>query len=103
MNVGLPFVPGGPATLTELRAAFDLAMSTGLWANTYATTNWEEYWAVGTAAWLDAQFTVSSPQGDGVYNNIGTREALTAYDPALAALLERVYPVAWRYACPSVS
>ena len=100
MNVGLPFVADGPATLIEIRAAFTLAMAAGLWANTYSITNWEEYWAVGTAAWFDAQFTVESPQGDEVYNNIGTREALVAYDPSLALLLERVYSSEWRYACP---
>ncbi len=103
MNVGLPFTEDGSTILIELRAAYSLAVSTGLWANTYALTNWEEYWAVGTAAWFDAQYTVNSPFGDGVYNNVGTREALIAYDPVLAELLGRVYSVDWRYSCPSAS
>jgi hypothetical protein len=103
MNVGLPFTEDGSSMLIELRAAYSLAMSTGLWANIYSTTNWEEYWAVGTAAWFDAQYTVDSPLGDGVYNDVGTREALIAYDPVLAELLGRVYSVDWRYSCPANS
>jgi hypothetical protein len=70
-------------------AAYKAAMAKGLYKNTYAATNADEYWAEGVQDWFDANLT--STPSNGIHNEIGTRAQLRQYDPALAALLEKVY------------
>lgn len=73
----------------EVQAAYKDAMAKGLFKNTYAATNADEYWAEGVQDWFDANLT--STPSNGIHNEIGTRAQLKTYDPALAALLEKVY------------
>jgi hypothetical protein len=75
-----------PALHARVRAAYDAAMAKGLWAGEYASTTYEEYWAVGTQYWFETgriavfdQVRVLSP------------DDLRAYDPALHAVLAEVY------------
>lgn len=80
----------------RLRAAYEAAKSAGLWENTYAMTNREEYFAEGTQSWFDCNAAPGK-----VHGKVRTRETLKRYDPALAELLEEVYgPNPWRYASP---
>ena len=74
---------------TDVDAAYKAAMAKGLFKNTYAATNADEYWAEGVQDWFDANLTSTPPNG--IHNEIGTRAQLQQYDPALAALLEKVY------------
>jgi hypothetical protein len=74
---------------TDVQAAYKDATAKGLFKNTYAASNADEYWAEGVQDWFDANLT--SKPSNGVHNEIGTRAALKTYDPALAALLEKVY------------
>jgi hypothetical protein len=78
-----------PAFRGEVQAAYKDAMAKGLFRNTYAASNADEYWAEGVQDWFDANLT--SIPSNGVHNEIGTRAALKTYDPPLAALLEKVY------------
>ena len=77
----------------RLATTFDAAGEQGLWTNTYATTNKEEYWAEGTQSWFD-----TNHENDYEHNHVDTREELKSYDPGLAKLLAEVYgDTDWRY------
>ena len=86
-----------PAFDSRLKIAYDAAMEKGLWQGTYASSDMREYWAEGTHAWF-------YPKGWHSFNNYGnTRQALKAYDPDLAALLDEIYGDSeWRYTPPTV-
>jgi len=73
----------------DVDAAYRAAMAAGLFKNTYAATNADEYWAEGVQDWFDANQT--STPANGIHNEIGTRDQLKRYDPALAGLLGKVY------------
>ncbi|HEY0865746.1 MAG TPA: hypothetical protein VGE01_00110, partial [Fimbriimonas sp.] len=85
-----------PGFRSELRSAYDKAMAKGLWKETYAATNPEEYWAEGVQTYFDCNRRASPPNG--IHNEIGNREELRAYDEALFRLLDRVFGSnPWRY------
>jgi cyclophilin family peptidyl-prolyl cis-trans isomerase len=86
-----------PSFADDLNAAYAAAQRAGLWSGTYAISNAAEYFAEGTQAWFD-----NNRANDALHNDIDTREKLRDYDPALAALLQRVYgDREWRYRPPS--
>ena len=86
-----------PQFADKLRRAYDHARETGLWKNTYAATNPNEYWAEGVQSWFDC-----NRQSDAVHNHVDTREELIAYDPGLADLIKSVFRVGdWRYQRPA--
>jgi hypothetical protein len=75
---------------SQARAAYDAAMSQGLWANTVATKSAEDYWAVGCTAWLGTNPRLPANSSD----------ALSTYDPGLAALVGAYLPKnEWRSSC----
>ncbi len=82
----------------RLQEAYESAMTKGLWADTYSTTNKQEYWAEGVESYFDANAYSNPPNG--VHNQINTRTALAAYDPALYELIAQVFPTNWRWSCP---
>lgn len=69
----------------KLKQAYDVAIKGGLWKDTYAATNYKEYWAEGVQSWFNANKAV--PAADGVHNQINTRSELMMYDPKLATLI----------------
>jgi hypothetical protein len=80
-----------------LKTAYDDARQHGLWDKTYAATNPDEYWAEGVQDWFDTNAHAKKPNG--IHNEIHTRAQLKEYDPALAALMVRVFgDRPWR--CP---
>ena len=82
-----------PSFDKRLEEAFNLARGKGLWKDTYAITNREEYWAEGTQSWFNTNWT-----NDNQHNHVKTREQLKAYDSALAVLLTEVFgDTDWRY------
>ena len=74
------------------------AIARGLWGNTYAATDVEEYWAEGVQGWFDTNATALPTNG--IHNHVGTRAALQSYDIQLADILTEVFPTDWRYSCP---
>lgn len=66
------------------------AKNAGLWNNTYAISNADEYWAEGIQTYfnLNAKGPVG---GDGIHNEIHTREQFKAYDPAFFRLIDQLY------------
>jgi hypothetical protein len=84
----------------RVRAAYDAALDAGLWTDTFAATNLEQYWAEGVQGFYDANREVASPDPDRLHNEINTRGELRAYDPALATIIAEYVPDdAWRPAC----
>jgi hypothetical protein len=84
---------------SRLQAAYDAAIASGLWVNTYAATNKEEYWAEGVQAWYNANLESDPP--DGVHNAINTRAELATYDPGLYQLMLEVFPEETIALCPT--
>jgi hypothetical protein len=81
----------------RLKTAYEQAMRDGLWKNTYAATNYKEYWAEGVQDWFDCNLTNAHE-----HNHVGTREALQKYDPRLAKLMVEVFKDNdWRYTRPA--
>lgn len=79
----------------RLRAAYNKAVETGLWKDTYAATNPAEYWAEGVQSYFDC----NAPPNRGVHNDINTREKLARYDPVLYNLINDVFRKSdYRYA-----
>ena len=86
-------------TPNQLQVAYEDAIEAGLWYDTYAATNVDEYWAEGIQSWFNSNLSSDPP--DGIHNSIDTREELKMYDPALAELIGEWFPDdAWRYEYP---
>ena len=80
------------AMVTEIRAAYDAAMAAGKYVHPdgrrhYATTNAGEYWAEGVQWWFFSNY------GECFTGRVKveTPEEFAAYDPALNALIARVF------------
>ncbi|KAI7837512.1 hypothetical protein COHA_008648 [Chlorella ohadii] len=88
MDLGLP-----PSLRAEIDAAYQAAQAAGSYdPSCYMMANASEYWAEGSQAWFEA--TVR----EDVTSGVNTRQKLRARDPALAALMLRVYgDGSWRY------
>jgi hypothetical protein len=80
-----------PALSDELYAVYANAYDTGLWPNTYAISNIDEYFATLSSVWFDVM--AEKPDwSDGVRSPINTRDELRAYDPAAYEFFAKVYP-----------
>lgn len=75
----------------ELQSVYTDAMAKGLWTNTYAASNYSEYWAEGVQDWFDVNR--EAIPANGVHNQINTREELKQYDPKLYELISRYFTV----------
>lgn len=94
---GLSLSDLDPTFDDRLNAAYDSALSKGLWKGTYAGSNPAEYWAEGVQDWFDCNLP-----GDFQHNDINTRDELKTYDPPLASLCSEVFgDTPWRYLPPS--
>lgn len=75
------------------------AIVRGLFRDTYAASNVEEYWAEGVQSWFDANLEASP--ANGIHNEINRRVELEDYDPELARLIGEVFARnAWRWSPP---
>ena len=85
--------------LKEFTGIYDSAIQQGLWENTYAGSNLQEYWAEGVQSYFNAN--AQSVLGDGVHNHVNTRAELAEYDPALYAFISRIFnDFEWTPTCP---
>lgn len=84
----------------ELKALYQSSLDSGLWENTYAGENHLEYWAEGLQNYFNAN--IESNPGNGVHNQINTREELADYDPALYKFISDFYHgFEWTPTCPT--
>jgi hypothetical protein len=79
----------------RLAEAFSRATSAGLWHDTFAAQDAQEYWAEGVQDWYNTNIEASPP--DGVHGPVNTKAELQSYDPALYALIDELLPdqTAW--------
>lgn len=84
---------------SELEATYQSAIDQGLWADTYAATNKEEYWAEGVQSWFNVNTETSDGQADGVHNHVNTRSELEEYDATLYALIARYFTTDYPDSC----
>ena len=94
--MGLRFVDS--TFSNRLQMAYDAAISAGLWVNTHAATNKQEYWAEGVQDWFNSNLESDPPNG--THNSINTRQELANYDPTLYQLIMEVMPEVDIPACP---
>lgn len=73
----------------ELMSIYKDALAKGLWANTYAASNHNEYWAEGVQSWYDQN--VQAIPANGIHNEINSRAELKVYDPKLYELISRYF------------
>ena len=88
-ELGLRFTD--PTFDTRLQAAYNNAIYTGLWLNTYAATDVREYWAEGVQDWYNSN--LEAIPTNGVHNQVNTRTELQTYDPELYNLILAYFPV----------
>lgn len=80
----------------RLQASYQQAMNEGLWQDTYAATNAEEYWAEGVQSYFN-----TNRHDDKLHNHVDTREELKEYDPRLFSLIDQSLGAnPWRYTRP---
>jgi len=88
-----------PSFKAKVQQTYEHAKNTGLWANTYAISNPEEYWAEGAQSYFDTNQFSDPPNG--IHNSISTRAKLKEYDPDLFAVLDAGFKgLVWRPRCP---
>ena len=96
--MGLEFMDSQFANTVQ--TAYANAIAVGKWANTYAGSNAEEYWAEGVQDYFNTN--IQADPSNGIHNFVNTRAELAAYDPALYAIINQAFgDVTWRPVCPS--
>ena len=89
------------AMLEEFTSIYEAAMQEGLWEDTYAASNVQEYWAEGVQTYFNTN--LQSLFGNGVHNRINTRKELARYDPALFDFIAEFFQhFEWTPTCPEV-
>ena len=86
LNMGIERQGSGEDFRQRLDQAYSNALDAGLWENTYAGENPDEYWAEGVQSW----FGLNDPPGS-IHNEINTRAELEKYDPGLADMIREVF------------
>lgn len=85
-DMGVARGPGGSARLAELTSLYNAAIQAGTYANTYAATNYQEYWAEALQSYYDVN--LEAVPSNGIHNAIDTRVELRAADPDLVDFIE---------------
>jgi alpha-glucosidase len=75
----------------RLKKIWKQAKREKLWNNTYAITNYEEYFACAVQSWFHVN--VESNPADGISNHVNTRSELEEYDPRLYKLIKEYFPM----------
>lgn len=94
--MGMPEVD--PTFEPRLQLAYDRAIAAGLWKETYAATDIQEYWAESVQSWFD-----DNRENDALHNHVNTRAELKSYDAGVAALCNEVFgDRQWKYQKPNL-
>jgi hypothetical protein len=82
-----------PDTHKKIIDHWKSARDEGLWKNTYAISDDNEYFAECVQSWFDC-----NAKNNAVHNDIDTRDKLKDYDPRMAELLTQIFRNNdWRY------
>jgi hypothetical protein len=85
---------------SDLSDLYNAARAQDLWENTYAGSSVDEYWAEGVQSYFNTNLEANPP--DGIHNQVGSRDELKAYDPALYWFIDRFFRgFEWTPTCPS--
>lgn len=79
----------------RLADAYRRAREAGLWPNTLAAQDAQEYWAEGVQAWYDSN--LEADPADGVHGPINTQRELESYDRVLYNLIDELLPTETRW------
>lgn len=80
-------IPGlGAPFRARVTGAYQRAMSRGLWKNTYAASNADEYWAEG----VQSYFSLNA-RPDFQHNSVNSASSLASYDSELHGLIREVF------------
>lgn len=74
----------------KLESLYNKAKAKGLWKNTYAMENKEEYFAETVQSFFNCNSYSAQPNG--VHNSINSRSKLKKYDPEMYKLLLQYFP-----------
>ncbi len=91
-----------PATVLAIEQAYGRAIAQGLWENTLAEINADEYWMEGTQSYFDANLedTAEEREPNSEHNAVNSRIELEEYDGPLFAIAQSVYgDTEWRPTC----
>lgn len=75
----------------EWNNIYSTAINNGLWPNSYAGSNADEYFATLSAMWFNVMDDTWNGRWDGVRGPINTRNELKVYDYAAYEFLSRIY------------
>lgn len=75
----------------EFQNIYSKCVREGLWPNTYAISNSDEFFATMCTIWFNVMEEVPD-WTDGVRSPINTREELKEYDPDTYAFFEKIFP-----------
>ncbi|MEZ5175315.1 MAG: hypothetical protein R2823_03825 [Acidimicrobiia bacterium] len=91
-----------PTTDARIEQAYATAIARGLWVNTLAEINSDEYWAEGTQSYFDSNLEEPDDRPpNSSHNQIDTRDELREYDRFLSDTLVSVFDATgWRPTCP---
>lgn len=79
-----------PTFQGRLSDAYEDAVESGRFANTYALENLQEYWAEGVQSWYNTN--LEAIPSNGIHNEIDKRAELETYDPVLYDLIAELLP-----------
>ena len=77
---------------SRLQRAYNNAMNTDLWANTYAATNYIEYFGIGVQCFFNDS-RQGPVGGDGIHNHIDTRSELAEEGLKLIRVRDRLIEI----------
>lgn len=89
-------------TSAAINQAYSRAIAAGLWKNTLAEINDDEYWMEGVQSYFDAnrEDTAEDREPNSSHNAVDTRDELAEYDSALWAIAKSVFgDTDWRPNC----
>ncbi|SHE68250.1 alpha-glucosidase [Bacteroides luti] len=78
-----------PEFFNKLNQTYNHAKETGLWKDTYAISNVEEYWAECVQSFFNCNRW--SEEADGVHGNVNRRIKLKDYDPEMYNLIKQYF------------
>ena len=91
-----------PGLSARIEQAYGTAIALGLWVNTLAEINSDEYWAEGVQSYFDTNLEEPDDRPpNSSHNQVDTRDELRTYDPTLHDIARTVFgDTEWRPTCP---
>ncbi|MEM6957781.1 MAG: hypothetical protein AAF645_18950 [Myxococcota bacterium] len=89
-DLGVRSTAEGTVYRDRLQSAYNASLREGRYADTYALSETREYFAESVQSWFDVN--LEAEPADGVHNFVNTQEELRLYDPAMAEILEELFP-----------